>query len=337
MTDPRVTFIIPTLNSGRVLGACLDSILAQDLPRETYKILIADAGSTDDTLAIAEAKGVDAVLPNPGVTGEAGKSVGLAAAHTPLVALIDSDNMLEHPGWLRSMLAPFDDPDIHASETVRFTYRRHDSGVDRYCALMGLNDPVHLFLGNYGRWCHLTRKWTALPHTVVSREAGYDKVRLHRGAVPTLGANGFIVRRSVLDAATTQPLYFDIDVVQQLVEAGHATFASVQTGVVHLFCPDLRTYVRKQRRRIRDYLYYRAQGQRTYSHHRNKLGYVLFVLATLTVVPVVAQALLGYLRKPDPAWFLHPAMCWITLVVYGAATVQAWVRPRPEARHGWSQ
>ncbi len=337
MSEPRVTFVIPTLNSGRVLRACLESILAQDVARDTYRIYIVDAGSNDDTVRVAEAQGVDRVLANPGITGEAGKSIGLAAVETELVAFIDSDNLLEHPGWLRTMLAPFDDPDICAAETDRFTYRREDSAVDRYCALMGLNDPIHLFLGNYGRWCTLTGRWTGQPITIVERRAGYTKVRLHGGAVPTLGANGYIVRRSALADVTTQPHYFDIDVVQALVEAGHDTFGSVPIGVVHLFCPDLRTYVRKQRRRIRDYLYYKSQGQRTFRHRTNPLGYLLFILATVTVVPVLVQACLGYVRKPDRAWFLHLAVCWITLVVYGRATLSALVRPQAEARHGWSQ
>lgn len=337
MSEPRVTFIIPTLNSERVLEACLDGILAQDMPRDTYRIYIVDGGSTDGTLDIAQSKGVDRVLANPGITGEAGKSVGLAAAETELVAFIDSDNLLEHAGWLRAMLAPFHDPDICAAETDRFTYRAEDSAVDRYCALMGLNDPIHLFLGNYGRLSTLTGKWTAQPHTVVEETGGYTKIRLHRGAVPTLGANGYVVRRSVLADARTRPFYFDIDVVQELVGAGHDTFASVPIGVVHLFCPDLRTYARKQRRRIRDYLYYRSQSMRTYRHDAHALGYVLFMLATVTVLPLVIQSVWGYRRKPDRAWFLHPAICWITLVVYARATLGALVRPRVEARHGWSQ
>ena len=337
MSGAGVTFIIPTLNSGRVLEACLDSIFMQDVPRESYQVCIADAGSTDNTLAIAEAKGVDRVLPNPGVTGEAGKSVGLAAADTELVAFIDSDNLLDRPDWLRLMLAPFADPEICAAEADRFTFRREDSAVDRYCALMGLNDPIHLFLGNYGRQCALTGKWTNLPVTVLGQDDGYVKVQLRPGPIPTLGANGYIVRRSALQEVNTEPYYFDIDVVQELANTGRYVFASVPVGVVHLFCPDLRTYARKQRRRIRDYLFYRSQNLRTFRHDAHRMGYVWFVLATVTLLPVCVQACTGYARRPDLAWFLHPVVCWITLLVYAHATIASWFQPEAEARHGWSQ
>ncbi len=57
-----VSFVIPTLNSAATLGECLDSILAQDVPRGEYEIVIADGGSTDATLDIARSKGVDTVL-----------------------------------------------------------------------------------------------------------------------------------------------------------------------------------------------------------------------------------------------------------------------------------
>ena len=52
-----VSFVIPTLNSEKTLGECLDAILAQDFPRSDYEIVIADAGSSDATLEIAKLVG----------------------------------------------------------------------------------------------------------------------------------------------------------------------------------------------------------------------------------------------------------------------------------------
>ena len=75
-----VSIVIPTLNSERTLDECLRSIAAQDVPRGSYEIVIADGGSTDGTLAIASARGVDRVVGNPLKTGEAGKAAGIRAA-----------------------------------------------------------------------------------------------------------------------------------------------------------------------------------------------------------------------------------------------------------------
>ncbi len=47
-----ISIIIPTLNSARTLKDCLDSIAIQDYPKDKIEIIIADGGSTDDTMAI---------------------------------------------------------------------------------------------------------------------------------------------------------------------------------------------------------------------------------------------------------------------------------------------
>ena len=47
-----VSIIIPCLNEEKYLSKCLDSVLAQDYPKDFYEILVADGMSTDNTRAI---------------------------------------------------------------------------------------------------------------------------------------------------------------------------------------------------------------------------------------------------------------------------------------------
>jgi len=58
----KVSFVIPTLNSEKTLRACLHSILAQNLPRNSYEIVVADVGSSDATVEIARGMGGDQVV-----------------------------------------------------------------------------------------------------------------------------------------------------------------------------------------------------------------------------------------------------------------------------------
>ena len=55
-----VSYVIPTLNSAKTLEACLAAILAQRVSRAEYEIVVADAGSTDETVKIARRMGVAA-------------------------------------------------------------------------------------------------------------------------------------------------------------------------------------------------------------------------------------------------------------------------------------
>ena len=44
---PLVSVIVPVHNQERYLGRCLRSLIAQDMPRHEYEIVVIDDGSTD--------------------------------------------------------------------------------------------------------------------------------------------------------------------------------------------------------------------------------------------------------------------------------------------------
>ena len=49
---PSVSILIPTLNTDAVLSDCLKSVVTQNYPKEKLEIIIADGGSTDNTLDV---------------------------------------------------------------------------------------------------------------------------------------------------------------------------------------------------------------------------------------------------------------------------------------------
>jgi glycosyltransferase involved in cell wall biosynthesis len=332
-----VSFIIPTLNSGRYLDECLQAIRGQDYPADRVEIVIADAGSTDDTLEIARAHGVDQIVANPLRTGEAGKAAALRAATGNLIGMVDSDNVIVGSDWLTRMVAPFADPEIIGSEALRWDYRRQDSYVDRYQALTGINDPMCLWIGNYGRWSELKGRWTDYPHESEQRD-GWEKVRLTPARVPTMGANGCILRSTAFELVPVGDYLFDIDHVHDLVAAGARTFARVDVAIRHYFCDGTVQFLRKTRRRADDFFFFSAEGRRTYPWTRQRLGGVVrFAVSTILVVPLVVDVIRGMRRRRDVAWLFHLPACWITLGVYAAATVRGRLAPRSHDRTGWRQ
>ena len=112
-----VSIVVPTLNSGKTLGQCLYSIHQQEYDGE-IEIIVADGGSTDETVSIAREYN-SLIVENPLKTGEAGKAVGTREASGEIIAFIDSDNILPDRQWLGRMIAPFDDPAIAGSEPLR--------------------------------------------------------------------------------------------------------------------------------------------------------------------------------------------------------------------------
>jgi glycosyltransferase involved in cell wall biosynthesis len=317
----KVSIVIPTLNSEKTLAQCLEAIRAQDFEKGRYEIVIADAGSSDKTIEIARSFNVEVITDNPLKTGEAGKTAGIKASSGDIIALIDSDNILPSSDWLRRMVEPFSDPEIIATEPIEYTHRREDPALTRYFSLLGMNDPICLFTKNYDRISAITGKWTGLD---VKREdcGDYLKLNLSPEALPTIGANGFLFRRSMLEGVNWEPYLFDIDIVHQSVANARGVIAKVKTGIVHLYCSRLVDFKRKQERRIRDFLFFAQAKQRSYPWDKQrKTGIVIFCLSTITVVPLVFQMIKGFMRKPDAAWLYHIPVCWTTLWTYGLTTL----------------
>ena len=313
---PSISIVIPTYNSERTLAQCLESIVEQNYPREKIEIIIADGGSKDKTLEIVEKFEVDKILHNPLRTGESGKAVGVEAAKNEIILLQDSDNILNGRGWLRRMVEPFEDTSIAGAEPLYYTYRKEDSLITRYCALIGMNDPVCLYLGNYDRYSYVTGKWTEL--MVKTRDIGdYLLLELGDRNIPTIGANGFLVRAKALGNVNYKPYLFDIDVVYQFIRNGQNRFAKVKMGIVHLFANNVGTFTRKTYRRIRDYLFYEKHGMRKYPWRRiSRVRILKFAFYTLLIVPIIRDSVKGYKKMPDKAWLFHPLACWITLFTY---------------------
>ena len=104
----RVSVVIPTFNRQHLLGAAIDSALAQ--AGVAVDVVVVDDGSTDGTvdwLQQAYAGQPVQVLRNTGGKGPAGgRNTGLRAARGDLVALLDSDDRFL-PGHLAQAAQAF--------------------------------------------------------------------------------------------------------------------------------------------------------------------------------------------------------------------------------------
>src|ERR1035437_89155 len=95
---PRVSFIIPTLNTEAILENCLASIARQHYPREKIEIILADAHSKDRTRDIAKKIGA-IVLDDDGKNMEEGKRLALQHATGDYIVFVDADNEITHADY----------------------------------------------------------------------------------------------------------------------------------------------------------------------------------------------------------------------------------------------
>ena len=119
----KVSIIVPIYNVEAFLKKCVDSLLAQDLPREDYEIILVDDGSTDgcgalcDTLAAAHSNIRVIHQKNRGLSGA--RNSGIPVATGEYVIFVDSDDYLE-PNVLGELVKQMEDEDL---DILRFNYQ----------------------------------------------------------------------------------------------------------------------------------------------------------------------------------------------------------------------
>ncbi len=103
----RVSVIVPARNESGNIGRCLESLLAQDYPRERLEIIVVDDQSEDNTFSILQtytSRGIAALrLPAADSGGKkAALTAGIHAATGELILTTDADCI--HPAsWVRTI------------------------------------------------------------------------------------------------------------------------------------------------------------------------------------------------------------------------------------------
>lgn len=331
---PTISVVIATHNSARTLDMCLQSIRTQQYPQDKIEIIVADGASKDETRSIASGYDVRWIAVGPTKqSAEYNKATGIRYAKNEILAMIDHDNVLPHDLWLRNMVLPFfEQKDVVGVETLRYHYEPHTSLLDRYFALFGAGDPLVWYLGKADRLSYIYDTYNA--SGVVRDYGGYYTIRFKPETMPTIGANGFLVRRATLmkNAKTSPGMYFDMDVNVDLIMKGYDTFAFVKDSILHLTgYGNVWSFLKRR-------MLFFGQYQRGLDKTSEKpvrrygilskkgiveLGLSIIICASI-VIPLI-DSLRGYRKIRDYAWFLHPILSLSFVVMYSWVIIKSYL------------
>ena len=94
MATPEISVIVPVHNQEKYVGRCMRSLLAQDIERQLYEVILIDDGSTDRSAyaidMFADEMRVVSLPTNQGLP--AALNAGLQQARGSLVVRVDSDD-----------------------------------------------------------------------------------------------------------------------------------------------------------------------------------------------------------------------------------------------------
>jgi glycosyltransferase involved in cell wall biosynthesis len=115
---PFVSVVVPTWNRATLLPGLLDSLLAQDYPRDRFEVVVVDDGSTDDTAAVVRRYGDRGTGPavrlvqqaNGG--GNRARNAGIEAAEGAVLAFLDDDETAPATHLTRSVELLAAHPDV---------------------------------------------------------------------------------------------------------------------------------------------------------------------------------------------------------------------------------
>ena len=294
MTQPLVSIVIPTLNAGDLMPTCLASILKQDYPRECYEILVADGGSTDGTVAVAEANNCTLLDAN-GMMAEAAKQLAFSQARGKYIALLDTDNEVISTDWLSRAIAALErHPDALGFESYYFKHADH-THLNRYLTgLLQISDPC--------------ARMMASPLTLeITESDGAEVFALPAdGGYPT-GANGFIFLKSLLDQAPLQASYHEAAFFPALMRRGVRKLLKIPgCGVHHHYVKGWGDYMKKRRRAMIIYMLRKEEIQETWDQGGVHFRKVWAILYTASFVGPLIEGIWKAISKRDPDWLVHP-------------------------------
>jgi glycosyltransferase involved in cell wall biosynthesis len=308
---PTVSIILPTYQAEKDLPNCLASIAMQDYPKDKLEVLIIDGGSHDKTLEIA--KNFKAfkteILFNPFRDCDEGKSIGIRHASGEIVALIDADNELSSPDWFRVMVKPLlEDETIFGVESP-WLIRKDDPSINKYETLIAIADP-------------LARRFH--PKMEVIDKGRYIIYRAKLGDTPVVGANGFLWRRNVIDfVGGYEHKFEEVNFIARVIEGGYLSYAKVKdVGIYHYYCTSVWSYIKKRVKIGRKFLGRKGRGQKTWVDQAKGDSFLLAVLYNILIVGPLLEAIREYRKSKNPAWFWHPFISWLTIMVYAYAVLE---------------
>lgn len=327
---PSLSFVIATYNSSKTLAESFDSIEIQDYPKDLIEIIVADGGSTDKTLNIAKKHGAKILsIKSKNQGAEYNRASGAHVAKNEILVFIDHDNILPHRSWLKKMILPFiEDNKVIGVETLRYDYDKKDTFLGRYFSLFGVNDVLPFYFGKADRLSYMYEKpqyYGAFKNAKVSEYKEYYVVDFSPAYIPTLGSNGFMIRKQILfkNAQTNPNKFFHIDVNVDLIKKGFCRYAFIKDTIIH----------KTQERGLWDYLkrrklfvekYHVKNSNRRYSVYEDKdfSRLIYFIFISSTVVKPFFDSLKGFFRVRDFAWFLHPVLCYLILISYSYSIIR---------------
>jgi len=330
---PRVSFVIPTLNASSILPRCLKTIREQNYPQKKVEIIIADGGSTDNTLEIAKKYGA-LTINNPKILHEPGKSLASRIAKGELIFYTDADNILAHKDWLNLMVKPYlENPDI-LGFLPQTEPPPDSSSLNRYLGYL-FTDPFSWFVyGNSANPKDYDKVFKPLKET---RDYKIYKFDIHNhplfGLSQGVGTSSKFKRDEIGESD-------DLLAGIKLIKEGGIIAYVPKAGVYHYHVNGLSDFLRKYRWRIRNNLTQKIKGmgfinREKFLNSTRRVKSYLFIPYSLTLFFPLIDAVRLSIKYKDSVMLWHFIISiFLAILIFYEALLTLFFRKEPAKVYG---
>ena len=196
---PRISVVVPTYNRLDTLRHVIPSLLAQDLRRGEFEVVVADSNSTDGTAEYLAGVAADSPfvrhLPGPYTGRASARNAGIAAAQGRIVLFTDAD-IIASPDLLSRHLAHHDGPEKRAIVGMEVQVVSYEDYLAKR-AVRSRRAPLHGEKPKRLSWLYFLTGNASVPRAELDRVGRFDEdftgyghedlelgYRLQHGGVP---------------------------------------------------------------------------------------------------------------------------------------------------------
>jgi len=211
----KVSVVVPVYNAQATLRHLIDSLLAQDYPKNNLEIIMVDDGSTDNSAAIIKERAEIKYLYQKNAGPAAARNYGWQSATGEIVCFMDAD-CFASSDWLTQLLFGFRSKDIAA---VAGTY-----------GITGSQNVI--------AWC-------------VYEEIQYRHKKMP-DVIRAFGSYNVAIRMSVLketggfNSRYRQPSAEDYDLSYRIAQLSYKIYFAKGAFVYHFYAQSIHSYFAKQ-------------------------------------------------------------------------------------------
>lgn len=309
----------------------LVSVANQHYSKSQIEHIVMDAGSTNGSVEIARRFGCT-VIDRPDLfnKGLVRMSLGISMAKGDIILILEPDNIMIGSRWLQEMVKPFEEQSkVIAAFSMYNGFEKNMPMLTRYCALIGANDPTLLYLDKSEKMPFYKKHYDL--GEILENQPGYYIVRFTKDNLPTLGDNGHMVRRSIIQKVNKDANSFlHIQAFAELLYKGFDTYAVVKNSIIHYNGSDVLGLVNRKIAYKKSYFDVN-RGKRSYyifDYHswKDKVRLSFYVFFSLTFIQPFVISIRGYFSVRDISWFLHPLICFLMVIGYSMSEITRFIK-----------